>query len=475
MKNAVQFTPNYEENIRNLESVLHPEKSFDLINRALEIGGKKATLYLIDGFAQDAVLEKMLEYLMGLTPQEVAQAPTAQAFSQKYITHVETTLLTDVHTAVTMILSGTVGLMVEGFHAIIMIDAKQYPFRGVQEPEGDRVLRGSHDGFTEVLIFNTALIRRRIRDPDLVMEYHRAGTSSRTDLALCYLDSRVNKKMLEQLRKKIQSIDVRTLAMNQESLAECLIGTQWFNPFPKVRYSERPDAVAASISEGSIAILMDNTASVMLLPSSLITFVQDTNDYYFPPIVGTYLRFIRILVFILTIFLTPIWYLLVQNKEILPQWLEFAMVKEEVVVPILFQILVIEFVIDALKLASLNTPNVFSNSFSIVGALILGDFAVQADWFATEVVLYMAFIAIATFTLPSFELGWAFKLFRLGMILLTALFNYWGFFLGVLLLVITVATTKTLTGRDYLYPLFPFNGKALSNLIIRKPITKTQP
>lgn len=164
-----------------------------------------------------------------------------------------------------------------------------------------------------------------------------------------------------------------------------------------------------------------------------------------------------------------------QNKEILPQWLEFAMVKEEVVVPILFQILVIEFVIDALKLASLNTPNVFSNSFSIVGALILGDFAVQADWFATEVVLYMAFIAIATFTLPSFELGWAFKLFRLGMILLTALFNYWGFFLGVLLLVITVATTKTLTGRDYLYPLFPFNGKALSNLIIRKPITKTQP
>lgn len=475
MEKELQFTSDYDQNIQKMDSVLHPERSFDLINRKFKIGGRRATLYLIDGFAQDELLEKILEYNMKLTPEDLKEYPTAEQFSDKYITHVETTLLRDVRKAVVMILSGTVGLVVEGFDAIIMMDAKSYPFRGVQEPESDRVLRGSHDGFTEVLIFNTALIRRRIRDSDLVMEYLQVGTSSHTDMALCYLNSQVNQKMLKNLRERIQKLNVKTLTMNQESLAECLMAPQWFNPFPQVRYSERPDAVAASIAEGNIVLVMDNTSSVMILPTSLLCFVQDTNDYYFPPIVGTYLRFVRMFVFLLTIFLTPIWYLLIQNPDIIPPWLSFIQMAEEAVVPVIAQLLVIEFVIDALKLASLNTPNVLSNSFSIVGALVLGDFAVQANWFSTEVVLYMAFIAIATFTQPSFELSWAFKLFRLVTLILTALLNYWGFAAGVLLLVLTIAATKTLTGRDYLYPLIPFNWNALTSLLVRKPITKKQP
>lgn len=138
--------------------------------------------------------------------------------------------------------------------------------------------------------------------------------------------------------------------------------------------------------------------------------------------------------------------------------------------PILAQLLLIEFIIDGLKLASLNTPSVLSNSFSVVGALILGDFAVQAKWFVPEVVLFMAFVAIANFTQPSFELGYAFKLFRVVILVLTALFNIWGYIAGLLLMLLILICSKTISGRGYLYPLLPFNAQALSRLLVRRRI-----
>ncbi len=211
----------------------------------------------------------------------------------------------------------------------------------------------------------------------------------------------------------------------------------------------------------------------MVLPTSFFDFVQDTNDYYFPPIVGTYLRLIRILIFGLTLFLTPIWYLLMQYPDVIPDWLSFIKIEEPNNVPIILQLLIIEFMIDGLKLASLNTPNALSNSFSnIVGALILGDFAVKAQWFVPEVLLYMAFVAIANFTQPSFELGYAFKLFRMFILILTAIFRIWGFIAGIIIMFIILLCSKTLSGRSYLYPLIPFKWSALSSLLIRKPISK---
>ena len=154
------------------------------------------------------------------------------------------------------------------------------------------------------------------------------------------------------------------------------------------------------------------------------------------------------------------------------QWLNFIKIEEAVGVPVIFQLILIELVIDTLKLASLNTPNSLSNSFSVISALVLGEFAVQAKWMTSEVVLYMAFVAIANFTQPSFELGHAYKLCRVFVLILTALFNYVGFFVGYILVFILISSTKTVSGKSYLYPLFPFNYKALKRLIIREPINK---
>lgn len=375
------LTASFKDNIRMLDGRLRVKENFDIVGKDLVIGERKARMYLVDGFIKDEVMEKVMEYIMALNTEDMTLAHTAKEFSDRYVTYVETDESDQTEEIVTAVLSGTLALLIEGYEFAVMIDARTYPVRNVQEPEDDRVLRGARDGFVETLVFNTALIRRRIRDPKLTMDIQQVGSVSRTDVVLCYMEDTVDRKLLDKLKKKIAGISISTLTMGQESLAECLVKTQWYNPFPKVRYTERPDAAAASALEGNVLIIVDNSPSVMVIPSGLLDFLQDTNDYYFPPLVGTYLRFVRMGVFLLTLLLTPVWFLLIQNPDAIPSWLEFIKVAEPNDVPIIWQLLIIEFIIDGLKIASLNTPTVLSNSFSIVGALILGDFAVQARWF----------------------------------------------------------------------------------------------
>lgn len=467
-----RLTGDYETDRKQLEQLLRVADSFDLIARKIEIGGRKATLFFVDGFIKDEVMEKILEYVMSLTRDDMADRRTAEEFVRRFITYVEVDTLDKPADMAAQVLSGPIGLLIEGYDKVIMIDARTYPARGVEEPDDDKVLRGAHDGFVETLVFNTALIRRRIRDPQLTMEYLQIGTTSKTDVVLCYMDQRVNHKQLKDLRQKLKGLDIPSITMGQESLAECLLRKQWYNPFPKVRYTERPDCACASVAEGRILVVVDNTPAVMILPTAVFDFVQDTNDYYFPPLVGSYLRLVRFIVFFFTLFLTPIWYLLIKNPEMIPPWLAFIQIKDPNTVPIILQLLIVEIMIDGVKLASLNTPGVLSNAFGVVGALLLGEFAVSAGLFVPEVLLYMAFVAVANFTQPSFELGYAFKLFRMLFLILTALFNLWGFIAGVALMLVILLTTQTVSGRSYFYPVIPFDGKALWALIVRRPITR---
>ena len=229
---------------------------------------------------------------------------------------------------------------------------------------------------------------------------------------------------------------------------------------------------AASVLEGDILLMIDNTPAVMLLPCSLFRFLEEVNDYYFPPLVGTYLRIVRVIVLFLTLFVTPLWYLLVKSPDTLRQSLHFLLIEDEYYVPLILQLLLVEFIIDVLKLASLNTPDVLSNSFSMLGALILGDFAVQARWLVPEVLVYMAFVAIANYAQHSYEMGYAVKLCRMALLLLIWLFDWWGFIGGILGILALVASTRPLIGKGYLYPLIPFNGKDLWALLHHRPIDR---
>jgi stage V sporulation protein AF len=265
-------------------------------------------------------------------------------------------------------------------------------------------------------------------------------------------------------------VEAKSLTMAQESLSEVIRPKQWYNPFPKVRYTERPDSAAASILEGNIVVMVDNSPSVMILPTTFFDFTQEANEFYFPPLIGSYLRILRIVVFLISLFITPVWYVMVSEEGRLPEWLQFLSSPEPASLSLLWQLLVVEFLIDVLKLSSLNTPDSLSNSFSVLGALILGDFAVQAGWLGPEVLVYMAFVSIAGFAQPSYELGYAFKLLRVVLLLLTAAFDFWGLGFGTVGILVLLATTKPLIGKSYLYPLIPFNGKALRRLLSREPI-----
>ena len=467
-----KISNDYWENVRVLDGLLGVGRSCDIVSRDYLIGGRRARLWVVDGFGSDSILERMGAFWLTLKPENVMSLTEMQDFLDRYITFSESNVTFDISDAVTSVFLGKSLLAVEGLAGVALMDAKGYPSRSVHEPPDGKVLRGSHDGFVEAVVPNMALLRRRIRDPHLTMEGHKVGSRTHNDAVLCYLDDKVDQDLLRKLRGKLLGLDVRSLSMAQESLAEAIRPKQWYNPFPKVRYTERPDAAAASIMEGSIVLMVDNSPSVMILPTGFFDFTQESNDYYFPPLVGTYLRVLRVTVFLLSLFITPAWYLMVSEPNRLPGWLNFLSSPEPVSLSLLSQLLVVEFLIDVLKLASLNTPDSLSNSFSMLGALVLGDFAVQAGWLGPEVLVYMAFVSVAGFAQPSYELDYAFKLLRVALLLVTAAFDVWGFCLGVVGIFVLLCTTKPLVGKGYLYPLVPFNGKALLRLLVREPISR---
>jgi len=330
------------------------------------------------------------------------------------------------------------------------------------------VIVGSRDGFVETLVANTALIRRRIRNPSLTMKILSVGSLSKTDVVLCYMDDHVDHALLNKLLKKIQDAPVESLTMNQQSLMEAMHRTRWYNPFPKFKYTERPDTAAASVLEGNIVILVDNSPSAVIVPTSIFDIIEEADDYYFPPITGTYLRLSRYLISLFTLVVTPLWLLALQNPQWVPELFQFTVqIEEPVYIPIFWQLILLEIAIDGLRLASLNTPSSLTTALSVIAGIVLSDFAVKSGWFNMQSLLYMAFVSIANYSQPSYELGYALKFLRVLLLVLTLLFNLWGFLAGLVLIFILMILNKTISGKSYLYPLIPFNGKELKKKLIR--------
>ena len=333
--------------------------------------------------------------------------------------------------AVTSLLKGMSLLIIDGYDQLFIIDCRSYPARSISEPDKDKTMRGSRDGFVETLVCNTALIRRRIRDPKLIMEMQQAGTRSKTDICLCYLDDLVDKKLLSSIRKRIQNITVQSLTM----------------------------------------ILVDNSPSAMILPSSLFDIVEEADDYYFPPLTGTYLRLTRALIALMTYFVPVLYLLSTMHPTMLPDWLSFIAIKDNINVPIILQLLILELALDGLRLAAVNTPNMLSTPLSITAGIVLGEFSVKSGWFNSESMVYMAFIFVANYTQSSYEFGYALKFMRMLTLILTAIFDFWGFAAGVILFISSMICNKTISGYPYLYPVIPFSWKALSRRFFRSRLT----
>ncbi len=456
----------FDVNYQMLNKAMRASQSFDIVCRQISINGRKACLFFIDGLVKDDVMEKIMEFFFSVSDESYME--NAYIFSENCVPYVEVDVLNNVEKITINVLSGMTALLVDGFDSAIMIDSRTYPQRQTAEPEKDKVMRGSKDGFVETMISNLGLVRRRIRNPNLTVKPFLVGEVTKTDVAVVYMDNLVDKNLLKKICEGIKALKVDSLAMNQQSLLEALYKHKWYNPLPKIKYTERPDTTATALLDGNIVIFVDNSPSALILPTSIFDIIEEADDYYFPPVTGTYIRFTRYIVTIATLLITPVWLLALQNPNFVPEAFKFILLTEPVNVPIFWQLMLLEIAIDGLRLASIKTPNSLSASLSIIGAIALSEFAVKVGWFSTEAMLYMAFVAISNYTQPSYELGYALKFFRILILIATALFNFIGFLAGLGIVIILLVTNKTVSGKSYLYPLIPFNARKLWRKIIRK-------
>ena len=459
------FTTDYNTNLQIISDALRSDQSFDLVKRDLIIADRKAALFFIDGLLKDDITEKILEFFYKNVKSE--NFKSALYFAQSSVPYVEVEVTSDLKKICTNVLSGISALIIEDFTEVILLDTRTYPQRSTSEPDNDKVLRGSRDGFVETLINNTALIRRRIRDTNLTVKAYSVGTQSHTDIAVIYMENKVDKKLLANLDKRLKAIDVPSLTMNQQSLVEALYKNLWYNPFPKVKHTERPDTTASAILDGNIVILVDNAPSALLLPTSIFDVLEEADDYYFPPVTGTYLKLARYFITIVTVLITPLWLLALQNPDYCPEFFRFVLLNEPQNIPVFWQLILMEVGIDGLRLAALNTPNSLTTPLSIIGAIALSEFAVESGWVSMEAILYMALVTVANFTQPNFELGYSFKFCRVLLLVLTYIFNVWGFIIAFIINLVLLCTNRTLSSKSYLYPLVPFNGKEFLRKILR--------
>lgn len=473
MNIKTKLSTDINQNIALLKQFLPIEKSFDVIGRELIIGqGTKAYLVFIDGFAKDDIMLWILQTLQSASVTDLSDNSIESLMNRK-IGYIEVEKFSDIEQMRSMVLAGAVGLIVDGKDEGLIIDAREYPVRSPEEPELEKVSRGSRDGLVETVIFNTALIRRRLRDPGLIFEIKTVGKRSKTDVVIAYLDDLADKNLLNEIQTKIDRIDVGALVMAEKTLEELLIKKHWYNPLPQVKFTERPDVVAAHLMEGHIAIIVDTSPSIMLLPVTMFHFTQHAEDYYQNILVGSYYRWIRFLGMLSALLLPPLWLLLVQNKELLPEFLQFLGPKEESTIPLFIQLLLLEFGLDILRLSSIHTPSALNTSLGIIGGLILSDLAVKVGIFVPETVLYIALAAVGTFATPSLEFALAIRIFRLLLLITTGILGIWGFVGSLLIIFIITFTSRSFKyGKRYTWPLFPFKWKPLAHILFRMPIPK---
>ena len=583
------YTAAFDLYMKILKKELPIGESFDLLERKLIIGGRRASMFFVDGLTDGEKTQRILAYLMAVPAASLRGVSSSHRFIETALPFLDASViepkvcqaggggekgcgggekacsggeakhpggsaeesgagrnraaaaggdapapqagqdgpppLTREQAAdccnqiLPKLYAGLVPLLVEGLDRIIIMDCRDYPSRSVEEPDKEKTLRGAKDGFTENFMDNVALIRRRIRDNNLIFKSYNVGSVSKADVAVVYLKNKADMELIKKLDKCLKAMAPgaagssqfgtgfadrqsatgsagfadrtspsgeasrqaklkkarrggrEVLSVADQSLLERLLAAlgaaNRLNPFPKVRYTQRPDIIAAHLAEGKAAIIVDNSPTVMLLPISVFEFFQDVDDYYFPKLTGNYFRLIRIINFFVILFLTPVYFLLVEYKDFTPEVLQFFVPAEDFAIPVFWQFILLEIAVDGLKLASLNTPSSLGMSLSVIGALILGEFSIDSGWFISQTILCMAVVALAAFTQPSIELSYAMKFGRILMLIGAEVFGIFGVIGAFAAYVAVMAATNTISGKSYLYPLIPFNGAALKRLLFR--------
>ncbi len=456
-----------EDNIAYLKDKLQLEFNFDIVLRRIEIGGKKAAMLFVDGLTDDMATTFIMQSLFQVKREQIV--PNAvKKILQSHLPYIEAETADTINEVLDEVLGGPLALFIDGEKEAVIIDTRTYPARDTEEPDIEKITRGSRDGFIETLVFNVALVRRRIRDPQLRAEIMKVGRRSRTEVVMMYVGDITNPELVADIRGRIEAIDVDALPMAEKTVEEFIRGTYW-NPFPEVRYTERPDVAAIHLMEGHVIIMVDTSPSVMIAPTSYFHHLQHAEEYRHDPAIGIYIRWVRMLGIFASFLMVPLWLLVVLSPELLPPALDFIGPEEEYSIPLALQFVFAHFGVDLIRLASIHTPSALATALGLVGALLIGQIAVDVGFFVPEVLLYMGLVAIGVFSTPSWELSMANRLVLLLMIILTGLFKIYGFIAGLLIILVILSRTKSF-GYSYLWPLWPFDARGLYNVLFRRPI-----
>lgn len=442
--------------------------SFDLGVRKLKILRKDVQFYYVNGLCDTAFIVEIIEELVAINDHEKLSTNLFHIVENRLVNQ-SVQPITAMEDLVTSVLSGLIVVVVEGSEVALVVDVRSYPGRSPQEPDTEKVVRGSRDGFVENIILNTALTRRRIRDERLRFEMlPKVGERSKSDIALGYIDGVADPDLIEIIKKEIAAIKIDGMTMADKTVEEFIV-KQGYNPYPLVRYTERADVAATHLLEGHVIIYVDTSPSVIITPTTFFHHVQHAEEYRQSPAVGTFVRWTRFLGVFSSLFLLPLWFLFVLEPSLLPKSISFIGPNEQTNIPVVIQIFMADFGIEFLRIAAIHTPTPLSTAMGLIAAVMIGQIAIDVGLFVPEVILYVSLAAVGTFTTPSYELSVANKIVRLLLLIFVAAFHTPGYVMGITFFILFLANMKPLNA-PYLWPFLPFNPKAFLQIVIRRAV-----
>lgn len=471
---------NLDQNIQTIKNKLG--KSADIIIREIRIGKEesiKANIIYTDGLTDTPSLQNfILETLMidiKLIDLQIETSPEKKLISvlkDLIMTVGEIKEISKFDVLFTSLLSGDTIILIDGYAQGLVVPNRQWAQRGITEPTTQTVIRGPREGFTENLRVNTALIRRKLKDPNLWMESMIIGKRTQTDVVIVYINDIANDKIVKEVRSRLEPINIDGIL--ESGYIEELIQDSPYSPFPTVYNTERPDVVAAALLEGRIAILIDGTPFVLLVPALFVQFFQSPEDYYERSVIGSLVRILRFIAFAVSLF-TPALFIAITNfhQTMIPPPLliSLAAQREDVPFPTFVEAFLMVITFEILREASIRMPRSIGSAMSIVGAFVIGTAAVEAGVISAMMVIIISITAITNFVSPSYEMAISVRVLRLIFIALAASFGLLGITVGLFALVLHLSSLRSF-GVPYLSPIAPFNFSDQKDTFVVLPIWK---
>lgn len=461
------ISPKLNENEQFFKDAIGVGTSFDLGVRKLNILKTNVHLYYCNGLCDTQYIIELLEMLVQVNDRERQSAKLPEIIENRLV-HQQVNPVKSLDEAVDFLLTGLILLFIDGETKAFAVDVRSYPGRSPEEPDTEKVVRGARDGYVENIVVNTALTRRRIRDERLRFEMMQVGERSKTDICIAYIQDVADPGLVELIKKELNEIQIDGLTMADKTIEEFLV-KQGYNPYPLVRYTERPDVAATHLLEGHVIIMVDTSPSVIITPTTYFHHVQHAEEYRQSPAVGTFVRWVRFLGIFASLFLLPLWFLFVLDPSLLPEKLAYIGPNEKTNIPIFVQLLIADIGIEFLRMAAIHTPTPLSTAMGLIAAALIGQIAIDVGLFVPEVILYVSVAAIGSFATPSYELSIANKIFRLLFLVVIALFGVPGFMIGVTIFLLFLANIRSLN-TPYLWPFIPFDPGAFMQIIVRRSV-----